>query len=75
MSIDLGVNNLASIVTNVSNKPILIDGRRLKSINQYYNKKRSDIQKTIKESKWKRKFETVDVLNKKEKQQGERLSS
>ena len=32
MSIDLGVNNLASIVTNVSNKSILIDGRRLKSI-------------------------------------------
>lgn len=48
MSIDLGVNNLASIVTNVSNKPILIDGRRLKSINQYYNKKRSDIQKQLK---------------------------
>lgn len=48
MSIDLGVNNLASIVTNVSNRPILIDGRRLKSINQYYNKKRSDIQKQLK---------------------------
>lgn len=48
MSIDLGVNNLASIVTNVSNKPILIDGRRLKSINQYYNKKRSNIQQQIK---------------------------
>lgn len=75
MSIDLGVNNLASIVTNVSDKPILIDGRRLKSINQYYNKKKVRYSKTIKESKWKRKFETVDVLNKKEKQQGERLSS
>lgn len=48
MSIDLGVNNLASIVTNVSNKPILIDGRRIKSINQYYNKKRSNIQQQIK---------------------------
>lgn len=48
MSIDLGVNNLASIVTNVSNKSILIDGRRLKSINQYYNKKRSKIQQQLK---------------------------
>mgnify|MGYP002659622783 FL=1 len=48
MSIDLGVNNLASIVTNVSNRSILIDGRRLKSINQYYNKKRSDIQQQLK---------------------------
>lgn len=48
MSIDLGVNNLASIVTNVSNKSILIDGRRLKSINQYYNKKRSKTQQQLK---------------------------
>lgn len=44
MAIDLGVNNLASISTNVDNKPILIDGRKLKSINQHYNKKRSKIQ-------------------------------
>lgn len=48
MSIDLGVNNLASIVTNVSKKAILIDGRKLKSINQYYNKKRSKIQQQLK---------------------------
>lgn len=37
--------------------------------------RKGQIFKTIKESKWERKFETVDVLNKKEKQQGERLSS
>lgn len=48
MSIDLGVNNLASIVTNVSKKAILIDGRKLKSINQYYNKKKSKIQQQLK---------------------------
>lgn len=48
MSIDLGVNNLASIVTNTNNKPVLIDGRKLKSINQYYNKKRSKIQQQLK---------------------------
>ena len=47
MSIDLGVNNLASVVTNVSNKPVLIDGRKLKSINQYYNKKRSFLQSKL----------------------------
>jgi len=68
MSIDLGVNNLASIVTNVSKKAILIDGRKLKSINQYYNKKRSKIQQQLKKSKWKRKFKTVNVSNKKKKQ-------
>lgn len=37
-SIDLGVNNLATIASNVI-KPIIISGRPLKSINQYYNKK------------------------------------
>lgn len=75
MSIDLGVNNLASIVTNVSKKAILIDGRKLKSINQYYNKKRSKIQQQLKKSKWKRKFKTINVSCKKEKQQSKGLSS
>jgi len=37
-SIDLGLNNLACIGSNVI-KPIIINGKPLKSINQYYNKK------------------------------------
>lgn len=37
-AVDLGVNNLAALITNCSNKPVLINGRPLKSINQYYNK-------------------------------------
>lgn len=37
-SIDLGINNLCTIGSNVI-KPIIINGRPLKSINQYYNKK------------------------------------
>lgn len=36
-AIDIGMNNLATIGSNVS-KPIIINGRPLKSINQYYNK-------------------------------------
>ena len=36
-SIDLGVNNLMTVVSNVS-KPLIINGKPLKSINQYYNK-------------------------------------
>lgn len=36
-SIDLGINNLATITSNVT-KPIIINGKPLKSINQYYNK-------------------------------------
>jgi putative transposase len=46
--IDLGVNNLAALTTNVSDNPILINGRPLKSINQYYNKKRAKLQSDLK---------------------------
>ena len=37
-AIDLGLNNLAAVVTNDGDNPILISGRKIKSINQYYNK-------------------------------------
>ena len=41
-SIDLGVNNLATITSNVKGfRPIIINGRPLKSINQFFNKKLS----------------------------------
>ena len=39
LAIDLGVNNLAAITTNVGTCPILLNGKDLKSVNQYYNKK------------------------------------
>ena len=37
-AIDLGVNNLMTIVTNFGTTPVVINGRPLKSMNQYYNK-------------------------------------
>lgn len=40
LSIDLGVDNLAACVTNDQKlQPFVINGKSLKSINQYYNKK------------------------------------
>lgn len=36
-SIDIGVNNLATLTSNVF-RPIIINGKPIKSINQYYNK-------------------------------------
>ena len=36
--IDLGLNNIAKVVTNDGDNPILISGKKIKSINQYYNK-------------------------------------
>jgi len=44
ISIDLGVNNLATLTSNDINfKPLIINGKPLKSMNQYYNKKRAEI--------------------------------
>ncbi|EGQ74567.1 IS605 family transposase, partial [Fusobacterium animalis ATCC 51191] len=37
LGIDLGIDNLCTCVTN-NGASFLIDGRKLKSINQYYNK-------------------------------------
>lgn len=49
IGIDLGVDNLATISNNIGQQPIIINGRPLKSMNQYYNKKlsllRSDLKK------------------------------
>jgi putative transposase len=38
-SIDLGVNNFVTMVNNVGEIPIVINGRGIKSYNQYWNKK------------------------------------
>ncbi len=44
-SIDLGVNNLASIATNQPGiRPVLVNGQTLKSINAQWNKHKSELQ-------------------------------
>ncbi|TFG22308.1 MAG: transposase [Promethearchaeota archaeon] len=38
LAIDLGLNNLINAVNNIGQEPIIIKGKVLKSINQFYNK-------------------------------------
>lgn len=38
-SIDLGVDNLVTMTNNIGLNPIIINGKGIKSINQYYNKR------------------------------------
>lgn len=45
-SIDIGVNNLATISSNVS-KPLILNGKPLKSINQYSNKRIAQLQSRL----------------------------
>lgn len=37
-AIDLGVNNLATVVSNTNSQPVIISGKKIKSINQHVNK-------------------------------------
>ena len=54
-SIDLGLNNIVSIYNNIGIRPLLYNGRPIKSINQYYNKTnskmRAELPTNIKSSK------------------------
>ncbi|MDJ0555105.1 MAG: transposase [Microcoleaceae cyanobacterium MO_207.B10] len=73
-SIDIGLNNLATLTFNQAGvKPLLINGRPLKSINQYYNKVRSFLQSQLRENQSslrlkklsnKREFKINDYLHK-----------
>ncbi len=48
-SIDLGLNNLVALTSNQPGFiPLLINGRPLKSINQFYNKRKSQLQSQLK---------------------------
>jgi putative transposase len=43
-SVDIGVDSLAAVTSNVKEfKPLIINGRPLKSINQYYNKRKAEL--------------------------------
>ena len=44
LSVDLGVTNLAAITNNFNGEQWLISGKPIKSVNQYYNKLKSDYQ-------------------------------
>lgn len=82
-SVDLGINNLGTVVTDKS--CFIINGKDLKSVNQFYNKKRSKIQSDLeikhekKSSKKLRKLgekrnnKVKDLLHKKSRQLVDKL--
>lgn len=47
LSIDLGVNNFATCISNVDKKPFIVNGRILKSKNQWYNKRKAKLMSYI----------------------------
>ena len=45
--IDLGVNNLATVSNNIGLMPIIVNGKGIKSLNQFYNKQKAKIQSEL----------------------------
>ncbi len=51
MAIDLGINNLATIVTTTGSQPVLVKGKYIKAINQYYNKLKAHYMGVLRQGK------------------------
>lgn len=63
-AIDLGINNLATIGSNCI-KPLIINGRPLKSINQYFNKEKARLQSQLPNNQFtSNKLQTISLIRK-----------
>lgn len=61
-SIDLGVDNLATVTNNIGIQPFIINGKPLKSMNQFYNKRIADEKSELKKrhnKDWSKKLDTI----------------
>ena len=65
LSVDIGLDNLATVVNNVGLKPFVINGKGLKSINKYYNKQVSHYREVAKRMNNKDYTNRMDSLTRK----------
>ena len=65
LAIDPGVNNLLAITNNFGEQPVLVSGRILKSINQYYNKELARLRSTAALCNGKKTTKRIRVLTRK----------
>jgi putative transposase len=61
-SIDLGIDNFATMTNNIGLQPIVVKGGVIKSINQYYNKQKASIQSELMLKNGKRWSKQLDAL-------------
>jgi len=47
IAVDIGVNNLMTVVSNFDDIPFIINGKPLKSINQFFNKKKAEMSSAL----------------------------
>lgn len=65
IGIDLGVNNLCSITSNNQSLSWIVNGRVIKSYNQFYNKQKSFIQAELEKCNKKKSSRRIEKLSKK----------
>ena len=61
-SVDLGVDNLVTMTNNIGKQPIIINGKGIKSANQYYNKQRAKEQSALRKRNnayWSKKLDNL----------------
>ncbi|MGG3161539.1 transposase [Geobacillus stearothermophilus] len=64
VGIDLGLDNFATMVNNIGETPIVINGKGIKSINQYYNKQKAYFQSILKKQNgldWSKRLEKITL--------------
>lgn len=66
LAIDLGINNLCTCVTNTG-KSFIVDGRKLKSINQFFNKQNAKLQSIKDKQNIKRQTKQQFLISRKRK--------
>ncbi len=62
-AIDIGVSNFITMVNNIGEQPIVVKGGIMKSVNQFYNKRKAEIQSELKKvnnKNWSRKLERLN---------------
>lgn len=65
VGIDLGLENFVTMVNNIGQKPIVVKGGALKSMNQFYNKKKAKIQEEIRTKNKRSKSKRLSKLTQK----------
>lgn len=65
MGVDLGVNNLITAVWTSDESPVIISGKPLKSINQFYNRKKAALQAAARKGNGGRTTRRIDRLTRK----------
>lgn len=64
VGIDLGLDNFATMVNNIGETPIVMNGKGIKSINQYYNKQKAYFQSILKKQNgldWSKRLERLTL--------------